>query len=176
MTMKKKDKGGVRVPEGAACVAEVAGASYQGDQKRFCEATLIMRVSYPGGEVESYERPFTFRDVAETEAFLRELDAFGVTLEHADDVLDALDDVIGKAAALGAPPTEDRCCAPVALPRRRWRPTAAQRRVRGDNYGFDRSRAEYGESRYVPRDEGGETVFQHAAAGPIFGREWSFGA
>jgi len=176
--MKKKQmkKDRVRVPEGAACAARVAGVSWQDDQELFCEASWTLRVDYPCGRVEERQAVFNFRDAAETEEFLRELDAFGVTLEHADDVYDALYDAIDKSAALSAPPDEDGRCASAALPLRRWRPTAAQRSHRRDNYGFDRPREDYGESRYVPREEGGSGALQRAAAGPSFGRAWSFGA
>lgn len=177
MKKQKKDKDRVRVPEGAACAARIAGASWQDDQELFCEASWTLRVYYPCGRAEERQAVFTFRDAAETEDFLRELDAFGVTLEHADDVYDALCDAIGKTAALSAPPDEDGRCARAALPRRRWRPTPAQRSHRRDNYGFDRPRDEYGESRYAPREEGAEPALQRgAAAGPSFGRAWSFGA
>ncbi len=150
--MKKKSKDRVRVPEGAACVALIAGTSYQGDLGMFCEASWTLRVYYPCGRVDERRVVFTFGDAAETENFLRELDAFGVTLEHADDVYDALGDAIGKSVALSAPPDEDGRCAWATLPRLRWRPTAAQRSHRRFNYGFDRPGDDYGESRYVSRE------------------------
>lgn len=148
MTKKFKSRD---IPAGVACVATLTDPSFLDGEETYSEVWWTLRVRFPGGRVEEHKSVFLLNEVEQSDSLIRELDVFGVQLEHADELFDALYDAEDKTAFLSAPPDAEGRCADAALPRRRWRPTAAQIDNRPDNYGFDRDKDEYGESRYVPR-------------------------
>lgn len=194
---KNKKKNDLVLPPGGACLATITSACHLDGQDTLQEVSWRFELQYPGDaearllwaeagtrnpyaedwhpEEEEWEASFFLDDLAGSEDFIRELSVFGIWLEHADEALDALDDAVGRTAVLSGLPS-DRC-APVALPRRRWRPTGMQRRNRRDNYGFNRPWEAYGESRYGNSDYGPSAVAERPVlsrppVGVAFDRTW----
>ncbi len=97
----------MKLPPGAVGTVTVGGYVDKEEEGVLTRISLCIEYRGIGLTMESCLGIFHLEDPSDSDAFLRELDAFGVTLEHADDLFDALDDALGRTVAVSAPPDGD---------------------------------------------------------------------